>query len=86
MPFFVICDVIIIYNEGPRFYENDLKGIWNYIKLAANIPIKSNTLPILDSELMDAANLNKHFCEFGPKLRDSTPVYTFIVIYHLKTF
>ena len=38
--------------------KNDLKGIWNSIKLAANLPTKSNTQPSVDNELINAENLN----------------------------
>ena len=34
-----------------------------------------DTQPSVDNEIINADNLNKHFCEVGPKLRDSTTVY-----------
>ena len=54
--------------------KNDLKGIWKSIKLAANLPTKSNTSVDIDKNL-DAKKPNEHFCTVGPSLRSKIPVY-----------
>ena len=46
--------------------KNDLKGVWKSIKLAANLPTKTNTQPKVDEQVINAENMNKHFCEIGP--------------------
>ena len=56
--------------------RNDLKGIWQSIKLAANLPTKSNSQNMLKSKNLNVVNLNEHFCNIGPKLRESIPIYT----------
>ena len=48
--------------------KNDLRGIWKSIKLAANLPIKSNSQNKINEHL-DANKFNEHFCNIGPKLR-----------------
>ena len=56
--------------------KNDIKGIWQSIKLAANLPTKTNTQSNVDDKLINAESLNKHFCEVGPKLNATVPVYS----------
>ena len=56
--------------------KNDLKGVWQTIKLAANLPTKSNTINSPPNDNIDASSLNEHFCTIGPKLKDSIPIYT----------
>ena len=46
--------------------KNDLKGIYQSIRLAANLPSKSNTQSIKDDKIINAENLNEHFCDIGP--------------------
>ena len=55
--------------------KNDLKGIWKSIKLATNLPTKTNSQPSVDEKILSAENMNKHFCEVGPKLSVTVPVY-----------
>ena len=54
--------------------KNDLKGIWKSIKLAANLPTKSNSQNKVNDQL-DANKFNEHFCNIGPKLRSKIPSY-----------
>ena len=58
-----------------RSAKNDLKGCWKTIKVAANLPIKSNTQPKVDEQLIDANNMNEHFCEVGPKLNAKVQIF-----------
>ena len=51
-----------------------LKGIWKSIKLAANLPTKSNPQSKINEHL-DATKLNEHFCNIGPNLRSKIPIY-----------
>ena len=46
--------------------KNDLIGIYQSIRLAANLPSKSNTQSIKDDKIISAENLNENFCEIGP--------------------
>ena len=46
--------------------KNDLKGIWQSIKLATNLPTKTNTQSNVDNKVVNSESLNKHFCEVGP--------------------
>ena len=55
--------------------KNDLKGIWKSIKLATNLPSKTNAQPKVDANIINAENMNTHFCEIGPKLNATVPVY-----------
>ena len=55
--------------------KNDLKGIWQSIKLAANLPIKASSKCKVDDKIINAESLNKHFCEVGSKLSASVPIY-----------
>ena len=48
--------------------KNDLRGIYKSIQLAANHLSKTNTQPNVDEQVINAENMNKHFCEVGPKL------------------
>ena len=56
--------------------KNDLKGIWQSIKLATNLPTKTNTQSNVDNEILNAETMNKHFCEVGPKLNATVPLYS----------
>ena len=62
--------------------KNDLKGIWKSIKLAANLPTKSNPQSKINEQL-DAKKFNEHFCNIGPNLRSKIPIYDNI---HLLIF
>ena len=55
--------------------KNDLTGIWKTIKLATNLPTKTNAQSNVDDKVINAESLNKHFCEVGPKLNATVPVY-----------
>ena len=55
--------------------KNDLKGVWKSIKLAANLPTKTITQPTVDEQVINAENMNKHFCEVGPRLNATVPIY-----------
>ena len=55
--------------------KNDLRGIYKSIQLAANLPSKTNTQPNVDEQVINAENMNKHFCEVGPKLNATVPIY-----------
>ena len=55
--------------------KNDIKGIWQSIKLAANLPTKTNTQSKVDDNMINAESLNIHFSEVGPKLNAKVPVY-----------
>ena len=55
--------------------KNDLKGIWKSIKLAANLPTKNNTQSKVDDKIVNAESMNQHFCEIGPKLNATVPVF-----------
>ena len=55
--------------------KNDLKGIWKSIKLAANLPTKNTSQFNMENESFNAENMNKHFCDIGPKLKSKIPVY-----------
>ena len=55
--------------------KNDLKGIWQSIKLATNLPTMTNTQSNIDNEIINAETMNKHFCEVGPKLNATVPLY-----------
>ena len=55
--------------------KNDLKGIWQSIKLAANLPTKSKHQNLSQDKNINASSLNQHFCKIGPKLRESIPIY-----------
>ena len=37
--------------------KNDLKGVWKSIKLAANLPTKTNTQPIVDEQVINAETI-----------------------------
>ena len=54
--------------------KNDLQGIWKSIKLAANLPTKSNSQN-KSNEHLDANKFNEYFCYIGPKLRSKIPIY-----------
>ena len=55
--------------------RNDLKGIWQAIKLATNLPTKSNSQGLTVDENSNALSLNDHFCNIiGPKLKESIPI------------
>ena len=56
--------------------RNDLRGTWKSIKLAANLPTKSNNLNLVNTENLNAESLNDHFCKIGSELRRSIPLYT----------
>ena len=56
--------------------KNDLKGVWQTIRLAANLPTKSNKQNSPQYKNIDASSLNEHFCKIGPKLKESIPIYT----------
>ena len=56
--------------------KNDLKGIWQSIKLAANLPTNSSNQNSTKDGKINASNLNEHFCKIGPKLKASIPIYT----------
>ena len=64
--------------------RNDLKGIWQSIKLAANLPTKTNGHPKVDNDMIDATSLNKHFCEVGPMLNSAVPLNT--IMFHSMNF
>ena len=55
--------------------KNDLRGIWRTIKLAANLPTKNTFENNIDDEMFNAENLNKHFCDIGPRLKSKIPIY-----------
>ena len=55
--------------------KNDLKGCWKTIKVAANMPTKSNIQPKIDEQIIDADKMNEHFCEIGPRLNATVPIF-----------
>ena len=51
--------------------RNDLKGVWKSIKLAANMPPKSNKQSNSSLTNMCPESLNSHFCTVGPSIQSS---------------
>ena len=55
--------------------KNDLKGVWQSIQLATNLPTKGGSQPKVDKNLINATAMNQQFCEVGPKLKSTVPIY-----------
>ena len=74
----------MILNPKTKSAKNDLRGIYKSIQQAANLPSKTNTQPNVDEQVINAENMNKHFCEVGPKL--NAKLFPFIKISTLMIF